>query len=713
MVTNNKILTVSYVTFSCTLEGFDDSFGTMKAIAEYFRDLAADDRYFGAEPPQPDADMLARIAQREISRRVEAHHDEGQIVLRASDPQADAQPHLPAAAAVVAETSVTEPEAPTQPVPEPVSETEPAEEPTTAAEFFEPAASTAARAPDSIAAKLQRIRAVVAQKPDSTTLPTYSEGEHADNFLSGVAEDITDALDVDEELEEPSEPFELDEIDQALQKFDAVEPADINQEEKATIAKAASDADAEPKVELEDDTVGASTEDDEFNIETVMADVAGSDDLTDVNEEHDEVQDAAEASDLEDELETAEFKDTTESEESVNVVSDDLEDNESPLVREDEDASNVDAILQDDAAEDEDEASYDALQDDALGRELSEQSEDYLKDAPAETQEEPDLNEGEPEIFANIADDTDDNDDDIVENILSNADEDDDVEAMPRAKVLKVKRADLEAAIASGQLEEMVDGDDTAETSLSAEDEADLMRELAEVEADTSAEKSHQEDGQDIVRLLDEADAKLESPETSNRRMEFDHLRAAVAAAKSEKALVDNDADGEASEPYRADLAEVVRPRRPSSSTTADRRPDPMRPAPLKLVAEQRVDDGSKLASGPVVPRRVAAQPEAISGPVGEVSNFEKFADEAGAQSLYQLLEAAAAYMAHVEGRDQFTRFQLMNKVRGVEGSNFSREDGLRSFGQLLREGKIEKIGNGQFAASDEINYNPAQQAAG
>ena len=92
-------------------------------------------------------------------------------------------------------------------------------------------------------------------------------------------------------------------------------------------------------------------------------------------------------------------------------------------------------------------------------------------------------------------------------------------------------------------------------------------------------------------------------------------------------------------------------------------------------------------------------------------ASFTELAARVGAVDLPDLLEAAASYLAFVEEREQFSRPQLMTKVRQVEQEDFNREDSLRHFGRLLREGKLRKVAGGRFAVSDRINFRPEERA--
>lgn len=845
MVQTNKILTVSYGTFSCTLEGFDESFETMKAIAEYFRDLAADDRYFGAEPPTPDVEMLARIAEKEISRRVEARFENDGIVLRpslaaatdadtAGDPEVQSEEETEAvtpepvetpeetqveaeadteAETTEAEAQDAELEAASEALSDPIAEmsddaaeaveaetmadapaladmqaeatpddhadtltdaeeapaqddmptdtAEAAQDETPAAPLVQaeapqvyapgedPAikAASPSKVPESIAEKLARIRAVVSsaaasatakdRTPDSPHPPVEDaivDAPVEETAAEDTAEDTSDTSTDDTLVSNIMSTLSSGAADDTLA---TVDPTDDAVTETADTEEALADMAQETPV-LHDaaeavDSIAATISDDDAadfaemhtaesgeNMAETFATDADASEADDADMVYtDDFADMAGAGDLD---EATEAFDLTED----MAVTDEAEDDDLALEAEDDDL----ALEADDATSD-------------IHTDMPEAAE--LMDLPEadDTPEALDLSDMvATEAQADTAEDTS-QDGPIAPRRVA-----------PRraVRVVKVKRRAAETPAAPLMA-------DTGDSTLAPEDEADLMRELAELEADftpaaqtpeTTREEaaeaplsadtaqdisdvvddtartiramarrdrrdSFAEDEGDVSRLLAETDEQLQEPEGRSRRNAIAHLRAAVAATRADRG---SDAKPSGShdrgEAYRDDLAQAVRPRR-STVETPQERP---RIAPLKLVAEQRVDlpeeaeaPRAETAAQAVRPRRVSMPVDRDEGP--EAGGFAAFAEEVGASRLPELLEAAAAYMSFVEGRDQFSRPQLMTKVRQIERGDSSREDRLRSFGQLLRDGKIEKVQGGRFTASDSIRFRPDDRAAG
>ena len=63
---------------------------------------------------------------------------------------------------------------------------------------------------------------------------------------------------------------------------------------------------------------------------------------------------------------------------------------------------------------------------------------------------------------------------------------------------------------------------------------------------------------------------------------------------------------------------------------------------------------------------------------------------------LAAAIDAAAAYLTHVEGLEDFPRQQLMRLIAPVEGAQ-DREAVMRSFGILLRDERLRRSRRGQF----------------
>ena len=706
MIGASKILTVSYGTFSCTLEGFEEPFNTMKAIAEYFRDLAADDRYFGAEPPTPDAAMLHKIAEREIQRRVEAKINENGVILRAEDSSG----HFPVPQAVsLPRTPSLAPEAT-------ISSSE------------------------SVAAKLSRLRAVQnsAQsiKPEADEFPDFaestdfSEDEHSSDVresLADFAANVQPAADTD--LPEPTFAAYAPQDEDTLGGLIITDPVSDPYNHAATtpMPQPTPHEPVDFSYDLSEDftpedTITSAQELDDLTLLDGLGAKLAADRAAHAAMPDPDADLTADPRYFEDTLSDTAFGDDALAEDIAKAAS-------QPL------AVEPDTAEQDRAADDALMASLGAMIDPNDADDFEEIAEvSALADAKA-----PLLDAAaEAEITATATPPA------PAETLAAaNIGADDPAGAKSlraRARVIRIRRADPASQNPAAQTAPVSLLSAEAEAALQAElaaletngdsPEDDLATLLAGIEADAAVEplvteeriqpearKQLSMDDEDAAmsRLIAQANSAMDSADNKRRQSAVSHLKAAVAATEAERQITGVEPGEDTIESaYRSDLDRAVRPRRPSIATdngqakAAERSIGTERPTPLVLVSEQRIDRTVTVIA-PVRPRRVTSlaatselDEDGDDNLFDDSKNFAEFAESLGASELSEMLEAAAVYCAEVLKKPEFSRRHLLQQVRTLpEGDESSREDQLRSFGTLLRQGRITRMDSGGYALTD------------
>jgi hypothetical protein len=662
MVTSSKILTVSYGTFSCTLEGFDDPFTTLQMVAEYFRKLAAEDRFFGGSPQMPDTEKLKQIARNATSRAVDAEVGESGIVLRQSTaPQEAALSDDAEATPFRSRRPVSQTTDPVEPAIRTSKPEKPAAKPTTTRQ--------------SVEATLAAIRQNVEKAGTGTAL----------------ADSDTSDDDLDDQDEDQSDDFNL--------TADAATSAEDTREDSLF------EPDADAEAETADAPVSQDMPADDTTLETIQAAMAETAAV-------DVVKSQKSAAEIEAEFD-AEF------EQAFSDPTPDVAD--APAAELTEVEAEVEAEIITTPEPDVAEASVDIPE--------------------AEVEVEPEVAEVEVEETA-----VDEPVVDEIEEVALEVPSVRDALAKPENSILSDEEEeelarDLEAAVAVEDEPEQIIDAEAATRREQRRLRAEALRSGDDLEREEKA----------LDRLLETTQSQMARPDQQRRLNALDQLKAAVAATEAEKQVkqkrVAKGHDEEEVDEQTADLAayrEDLRRAQSRARETGRAGLSGLRsaPPPLILVSEQRIANPAQADTAePMEPHREVAEstgnlalktapapeteaedhrdPDRADGEIRGIpadafkdsTSFADFAERIGAADMVELLEAAAAYTSIVEGQSRFSRAQAMSKIAKIAPDDtFSKEAGLRAFGKLLREGKILRVQDGQFAISKTSRFSIASR---